>query len=148
MDVKKLVKQLIKKYGTSNPFKIAEAMGITIVYENLGSSWGYFSSLYRTFIIHINENLSYEKQFFTCLHELGHVLQHPDHNMAFLKENTFFSTDKYELEANLFAVELLFSNTDNPITFEEAVHTYGIPEKFLENFFTLKQNKHSHLRRW
>lgn len=135
MDVKKLVKQLIKKYGTTNPFKIAKNMGITIEYENLGSSWGYFSHKYRTFVIHINENLSCEKQFFTCLHELGHVIQHPDHNIAFLKENTFFSTDKYEIEANLFAVELLFSDTDNPITFEEAVHTYGIPEQFLKKFY-------------
>lgn len=134
MNVKKMIKQLIKKYGTANPFKIAKAMGITIVYEDLGSSWGYFSNLYRTFIIHINKNLSYEKQMLTCAHELGHVIQHPEHNMAFLKANTFFSIDKYEIEANNFAVELLFSDNDNPITFEEAVNTYGIPEPFLKNF--------------
>ncbi|WP_432702257.1 ImmA/IrrE family metallo-endopeptidase [Lysinibacillus sphaericus] len=136
MDVKKVIKQLIKKYSTSNPFKIAQAMGITIVYEDLGSSWGYFSNLYRTFIIHINENLSYEEQFLTCAHELGHIIQHPEHNMAFLKANTFFLTDKYEIEANVFAVELLFSDNDNPITFEEAVNTYGIPEQFLKKFYS------------
>lgn len=138
MDVNKSIEQIIKKYGTSNPFKIAELMGITIVYEELGSSWGYFSSLYRTFIIHINKNLSFEKQMLTCAHELGHVIQHPEHNMAFLKANTFFSTDKYETEANLFAVGLLFSGNDNPITFQEAVHTYGVPEQFLKKFFALK----------
>ena len=66
-------------------------MDITIVYEDLGSSWGYFSNLYRTVIIHINKNLSYEKQMLTCAHELGHVIQHPEHNMAFLKANTFFN---------------------------------------------------------
>ena len=132
MHTNKLIRQLIKKYGTSNQFKIAKAMGI--VYEDLGSSWGYFSNLYRTFIIHINKNLSYEKQMLTCAHELGHVIQHPEHNMAFLKANTFFSTDKYEMEANLFAVELLFSDNDNPITYEEAVNTYGVPEQFLKNF--------------
>ena len=138
MDTNKLIKQLIKKYGTSNPFKIAKAMDITIVYEDLGSSWGYFSNLYRTVIIHINKNLSYEKQMLTCAHELRHVIQHPEHNMAFLKANTFFSTDKYETEANLFAVELLFSDNNNSITYEEAVNTYGIPEQFLKNFLPQK----------
>ncbi|EQB34878.1 hypothetical protein M948_18025 [Virgibacillus sp. CM-4] len=136
MTIKKKVGQLVEKYGTNDPFKIAEAMGIEIVYENLGTSLGYFSSIYRTTIIHINESLSYKKQLYTIAHELGHVVLHPDENTAFLKGNTYCLTDKKEVEANTFAIELLLSNTENGnVSFDQAIEDYGMPEQLLVKFF-------------
>ncbi|MFB8734598.1 hypothetical protein ACEQPO_13950 [Bacillus sp. SL00103] len=35
---------------------------------------------------------------------------HSDSNTPFLKRHTFFSTEKIELEANFFAMHLLFSS--------------------------------------
>ncbi|WBX80161.1 ImmA/IrrE family metallo-endopeptidase [Virgibacillus salarius] len=136
MTIKKKVGQLVKKYGTSDPFEIAKAMEIEVVYENLGKSLGYFSSLYRTTIIHINESIPYKKQLYTIAHELGHVVLHPEENTAFLKANTFCLTDKNEVEANTFAIELLFSNTmyEN-ISFHQAIEEYGMPEQLLIKFF-------------
>lgn len=46
---------------------------------------------------------------FICAHELGYAIFHPDANTHFLKKNTLFSTESIELEANFFAVRLLFS---------------------------------------
>jgi Zn-dependent peptidase ImmA (M78 family) len=107
MDIKQVVTQLVKKHGTNDPFKIAEKLGILIVFEPLGSIYGYYSKSHRTKVIHLNENLSGNKLIFTCTHELGHATIHPEANTVFLKKNTLFSTDKLEIEANTFAVELL-----------------------------------------
>ena len=137
MNIKNKVGQLVKKYGTNNPFEIAKALGIEVVFEPLGDSHGYFSRFNRTTIIHINESLPYEKQVTTSAHELGHVVLHPDINTAFLKANTLYSTDKIELEANEFMLELLFNyGGDQSITAHEATEHYGIPEQMLcKNFY-------------
>ena len=133
--IREKVDDLIKKYGTNDPFKIAEFMGIEIIYENLGKSFGYFSKICRIPIIHINESISYEKQLFTIAHELGHAILHPNENTAFLKSNTYYSTEKIEVEANIFAIDLLFKE-NNSITIKEATETYGAPEQLLyKNFY-------------
>lgn len=136
MSIKDKVKQLIKKYGTSNPFEIAEAKGIVVRYVDLGSVLGYHARYFRTSIIHINESSTEQEQLFTCAHELGHAILHPNENTSFLKSNTYFSTDRIEIEANTFAIELLFSNWDDSITIHEATEQYGAPKQLLiKNFY-------------
>lgn len=136
MTVQETVLDLINKHGTSDPFKIAELMGIKVIFEPLGNSMGYFSCLYRTAIIHINDNLPYEKQLLTCAHELGHITLHPEINTAFLKANTYYSHERYEKEANEFMIELLFKQGSNQvITTKEIYEDYGIPEKILAKIF-------------
>ncbi len=49
-----MVNQLVKKYGTNDPFKLAKCMGIHIVFEPLGNALGYYSKHFRVPIIHIN----------------------------------------------------------------------------------------------
>ena len=70
---------------------------------------------------------------FICAHELGHAIFHPDANTPFLKRNTLFSTDRIEVEANLFAVHLLFSEHffNDQLSLRDAVELYGIPEEFI-----------------
>lgn len=136
MDIKKKVGQLVKKYGTNDPFKISKALGVVIRYINLGNVYGFHARQFRVSIIHINNELPYQKQLFTCAHELGHAICHPNENTAFLKTNTFFSTDKIEQEANEFAVELLFKQEGNRvITVQEAIDIYGISEQLLYKKF-------------
>ncbi|QBK24967.1 ImmA/IrrE family metallo-endopeptidase [Ureibacillus thermophilus] len=48
-----------------------------------------------------------DKISFVCAHELGHAVLHHDANTPFLKRKTLFSTERIEIEANKFAVELL-----------------------------------------
>ncbi|WP_369436210.1 hypothetical protein [Lysinibacillus fusiformis] len=48
MNIKKIIGQLVKKYGTSDPFKLAELLGIVVVFEPLGGIFGYYSRSYRT----------------------------------------------------------------------------------------------------
>ena len=78
--------------------------------EKLGSVQGFYNQCFRHKFIHINQDSSEEKQRFTCAHELGHAILHPEANSPFLRENTLFSIDKMEVQANRFAVDLLFSD--------------------------------------
>lgn len=111
MDIKKLVTQIIKKYKTNNPFELAEALGIDVLYENLGSINGYYTKILRCKFIHVNYNLDEARQRYTIAHELGHALLHPNANTPFLREKTLFSVDKLERQANTFAVELLMPDS-------------------------------------
>lgn len=135
--IKNLVNQLIKKHRTLDPFELAERMGIIIVYEPLGSTLGYFSKQFRVPIIHINQDVSKEIQTFICAHELGHAVQHANVNTTFLKRHTLLSTEKIEIEANTFAIELLlpdeyFNEKNNTnFTIYEAIESYGVPTELL-----------------
>ncbi|AVK95578.1 ImmA/IrrE family metallo-endopeptidase [Lysinibacillus sphaericus] len=135
--IKSIVNQLVKKYGTNDPFKIAKYMGILIVFEPLGNALGYYSKHFRVPIIHINQDADLKTQIFICGHELGHAVQHPDTNTSFLKIHTLFSTDKLEIEANTFAVELLLPDelfaekNDSCFTIFDAIKENGVPEELL-----------------
>lgn len=134
MQIREKVKFLVNKHQTNDPFRLAKALGIIVMYENLGNILGYYSRTYRYKVIHINENSSENLQMFTCGHELGHAILHPDTNTSFLKSNTYFSTDKIEYEANRFALELLLN--DNPIAVKEAIALYEVSEQALiKKFF-------------
>lgn len=136
--IKSLVNQLVNKYGTNDPFEIAKYMNILIVFEPLGNALGYYSKHFRVPIIHINQDADRKSQIFIAAHELGHAVQHPDTNTSFLKLHTLFSTDKLEIEANTFAVELLlpdelFLDQDNYscFTIYDAIKENGVPEGLL-----------------
>lgn len=104
-------------------------MGIQVIYEPLGNTLGYYSKHFRTKFIHINELTSEKKKEFVCAHELGHAIFHPDFNTPFLKKHTFLSTDRIEVEANTFAIELLFGNSEDIVTLTEVIEEYGIPKQ-------------------
>ncbi|MFS0822130.1 ImmA/IrrE family metallo-endopeptidase [Bacillus sp. 1P02SD] len=130
MDIKRRVDLLINKYQTNCPFKLTNHLGIQVLYEPLGNILGYYSKHFRVKVIHINEAANQKKQQFICAHELGHAIMHPDANTPFLKKHTLYLTDRIEVEANAFAIELLLSNLNyDSITIAEAVEEYGIPKQ-------------------
>ena len=105
--IEQLAENLIRRFRSDDPFVIAEAKNIIILYEPLGTIRGYYGSSYRFRVIHINQDMEPWEKRFTCAHELGHALLHPNVNTPFLRENTFLSINKLEREANLFAACLL-----------------------------------------
>ena len=107
MDIKKKVLWLCRKYGTRDPFILAEELNIMVLRERLGSIYGYYNQCYRQKFIHINEELEPYRQRFTCAPELGHAVLHPKANTPFLRESTLFCVSRLEREANCFAAELL-----------------------------------------
>ena len=107
MNIRDLVQSLIKKYGTNDPFKIIKQKNIILVYAPLSGVRGFYQYFQRNHIIYIDENLSESEKRFVCAHELGHMLLHKKANALFMDTHTFFNTEKYEVEANTFAAELL-----------------------------------------
>lgn len=108
MTIKETAERLCKRHHSRNPFELCQALNIIVLYEPLGTVRGYYSKSHRFRVIHINENLSENQQLFTCAHESGHAVLHPNANTPFLREHTLFSVDKLEVQANRFAVCLTY----------------------------------------
>lgn len=108
MDTRKTVETLCRKHQTRDPLQICRELGIIVLFEPLGSIRGYYSCSHRFRVIHINQNLDERQRQFTCCHELGHAILHPKANTPFLRANTLFSIDRLEVEANRFAVCMLY----------------------------------------
>lgn len=114
------------------PYDIAAKLGIIVVKEDLGNILGYFYKHRNIASIHININLDEHLAKFTCLHELGHSLLHPKLNLPFLNSNTYFPANKFEREANRFAVLFIVSET-TPLeneSKEEFLTRCGVPHEF------------------
>lgn len=107
LNIKDTILHLTKKYNTSDPFELADALKIAVYYEELGTIKGYYNNPLRMKQIHINSSLSDQDAKFTCAHELGHAIMHPNASTPFLRSKTLLSVDKLEIEANTFAVNLL-----------------------------------------
>lgn len=112
-NLRKIVSRCIRKYGTNNPYEIADAMGIEVFFVPLGKLCGYYQYLKRHMCIYINSELDDENfAKFVMAHELGHAIMHKKAQCYFAEKNTFLNTSKYEMEANQFAALLLISDED------------------------------------
>lgn len=113
MDIRLKVLNLIVKYRTKNPFKLAKKLNIEILIEDLGEVRGLFKKILRRKFIFINSNLSEFDRLLVCCHELGHAILHSSSEYQFLIDNTsLLRRSKLEDEANLFASYLLFPDDE------------------------------------
>ena len=111
MDVKRIASTIASKYGTHNPFEIADLRGINVLNCPMKSTLGYYTMYHRVQNIILNCSLSDALRPFVCAHELGHAICHANLNTQWLKVNTLVSTDRIEREASTFAVELLLPDS-------------------------------------
>ena len=111
-DVRSIAEDLCRLYDTRDPFEIARARGILIVFEPLGSIRGYYNVFLRTKFIHINEGLDQMERMKVCAHELGHAVLHTTSNKIFLRDHTYISVNKMEWEANCFMAMLVYSDDE------------------------------------
>ena len=112
MDGKALAARLSKKYDTRDPFRLADEMGFIIVFAPLVEMRGFQQRIKRQNIIYINDGLDDRQQALVCAHEMGHHFMHRGMNRIFMNRNTQFVTQKYENEANLFSLELIYPDED------------------------------------
>lgn len=126
-DIKEIIYKLINTHGTSCPFKLAEKLDVQVEFEYLGKILGYYTKAFRVPVIKINESVPKKQQTFICGHELGHHILHPNENTSFLKRHTFYSTDRFEVEANKFAINLIVAGND--YLTDKDIEEYGIPSQ-------------------
>ena len=135
MNVHSIVERTLKKYKTRSPYELADLMGISIHRCELGTIRGYYSKKFRIKQIVLNCNLSEKDERFVLAHELGHAIMHENLNTPFLIENTLLSKNKFEKEANSFAIELLVPDTEiieNPdLTIGQLARMTGYTEDIL-----------------
>lgn len=112
MDGKALAARLSKKYDTRDPFRLADEMGFIVVFAPLIEMRGFQQRIKRQNIIYINDGLDDRQQALVCGHEMGHHFMHRGMNRIFMNRNTQFVTQKYENEANLFSLELIYPDED------------------------------------
>ncbi len=111
MDIKGIAQKLVKQYKTNNPFDLCDYLNIAVIINDLGEEVrGMYQYYNRKKLIYINTSLDRSDKKIVCSHELGHAVVHPKSNCIFLQHNTFLNTDRLEIEANIFATELLISD--------------------------------------
>ncbi|MGY3186498.1 ImmA/IrrE family metallo-endopeptidase [Lysinibacillus sp. TE18511] len=132
------VDDLCKKYGTRNPFELAEFLNINVIHWDLHYEInGFYQYEKRNQIIFLNNNLSYDDQRVVCAHELGHAVLHRCSSVPFMRANTLFSIDRLEVEANKFAAyllipdESLFDSYDQ-MTIYDIATLFNVPVEFAE----------------
>lgn len=109
MKFENMVKKLIKRHKTNNPYKLCEKMGIEVIYADIGSLKGMYTCIKRNRFIVINENLDDDIKKFVCAHELAHDQLHRGiSSSSWMKDyDLSIFNSKYEYEANMFVAELL-----------------------------------------
>lgn len=112
MKLKRMAESLVRKYKTRNPFEIAQALGYEVVFAPLKGIRGFYQQVRRCTIIYIAEDLPYWDAAFVCAHEIGHVLLHRGCNRIFMDTHAYFKVNTYEIEADRFALNLIWSDDD------------------------------------
>ncbi len=110
MKQNRIAESLVRKYKTRDPFRIAEELGFIVIRTSLHGIRGFWHHTQRQHIIFVDESLSDGSARFVCAHELGHILLHRGYNRIFMDTNTYFPVNRQEIEANRFAVDLLYDD--------------------------------------
>lgn len=133
MDIKRRVKNLVKKHNTRNPYVIADYLKIEIILTPMPSHLhGFYDRVLRRKFIVINSTLEPYLQRQTCAHELGHAMLHKGWGYYFMIEHTFFSPSRFEREANEFAWQLLFDEECCCLEYEGDIDRYVYEEGIVE----------------
>lgn len=120
-DIYKQANNLMMKYGTTDPIKLARSMGIMLYNEDsLENLLGMYTYRWKHRIIIMNPNINDTLYKMVVAHEIGHDQRHRLLAGDGMKEFELFNmTDITEYEANAFASHLLMNETDMTELFKE-----------------------------
>lgn len=136
MNIKKKADLLVRRFRTRNPFEIIKGLNVIVVFAPLIDTRAFYQYFQRNNIIYIDENLPYHEQMFECAHELGHMFLHKKANAIFMDTRTFMNANRYEKEADIFAMDLLVD--DNTLieyqdyTIEQLSRLLGYENRLIE----------------
>lgn len=110
-EIKDYVAKLVKRYGTADPFSLADKLNIVVFNVPLGELQGFYMYLKKHRTVFLNSEIEdIHLRRVVLAHEIGHAMMHTKINSYFMRKSTFFNTSKYEIQANRFAAELLISD--------------------------------------
>ena len=107
-------RQLVRQYGTRDPFAIAEGLGIHIYEEDFGRLKGMYRVILKRRCIFLNSTLHEDTKRIVCAHEIGHDRLHRSFAMGSgLGELELYDmTCRREYEANLVAAAILLPDEE------------------------------------
>lgn len=111
-DIRNIAIGLKDLYDTNDPFDLCKCLGMCLLIHDLGKELlGFFQRTPKgTELLHINSRLDYYMQKYICCHELGHAILQPELAISFFIENPLIIQNKFEIEADSFAAELLLDD--------------------------------------
>lgn len=112
LDIKEQANQLTVRFNTNDPFEIADYLGIIVSVRPLGDLNGYILLEKGFSFVSINSSLDDHQRALVCGHEIGHHILHQGFNRIFMDSCTLSKTDLYEIEADRFAVDLLYNDDE------------------------------------
>ena len=133
--IKRLVAYYVRRFDTSDPFKIADQLGVLYQIGNCKND-GCYMFLKNHRYIFLSNHLNDTELKLVMAHELGHALLDRKSNCYFIRNKTLLLNSKLERRANLFAAYLLI--TDEMIIehkdFTESQFTIstGYPKELIE----------------
>ena len=105
--------KLIKRYRTSNPYDIAEILGIKIDYKHFSSLKGMYFVVERCAFITLSDTLDETMEKIVLFHEIGHHLLHRHLAAKSFQEFGLYNmSSKPEMEANIFAANMLIDDDE------------------------------------
>lgn len=130
--IKEIVNTIAKRYGTCDPFRIAETLNVDVVYapfvrEPKGMRFEFHG---QPAIALSDEIRDSPQRYFVMAHELCHAIEHE--GMAALYTSNGHWRGQLENQSDKFAVTLLsqFYIEENgclPSNYFDLVHAYGFP---------------------
>lgn len=112
LNTKQIADRTAARYATRNPFEIAQAMGCIVIFCPLSNLRGYCFKYRNKIMIYISEELEEHERKRVCAHELGHIIMHKGYNRFFMDSCTLMRTSRYEIEADRFAADLIYEDSD------------------------------------
>ena len=107
--------RLVKRFATREPVKIAEGLGIEVLYcDHFGPLKGMYRIIKRNRFIFLNKDMNERMMRIVCAHEIGHdqlhrYLARGDGLQEFM---LYDMTTKPEYEANIVAAEILLDSRE------------------------------------
>lgn len=109
--IKRLAKKIRSNYENNSLRDICDEENIYLSSYDLGDINGYYFEFNDVHIIKYNNSLDDRESIQVIAHELGHYYLHRNLDIFFIQKNTLLLKNRYEIEADLFAAELIISDS-------------------------------------
>ena len=133
--IKRLVARYVRRFNTTDPFEIADQLGVLYQIGNCKNAGCYMFLKNHRYIFLSNHLNDFELRL-VMAHELGHALLDRKANCYFIRNKTLLSTSRLERRANLFAAYLLIGDDIlaeyTGYTEEQFCNCTGYPKELIE----------------
>lgn len=137
--IKEIVMGLLEVYKTKNIYELLNQLEIILIKKHLpeGKKGRFFRDIFGNEYIYVSNELSDEEERIVIAHELGHLILHTHLNTSYYTDNHLLIKNKYEIQANKFAAELLITD-DLDISEYETMKELSCNLKVTEELIRLK----------